>query len=102
MAGSTSRPGSEPWHAVAIVAGKDACDLARALRGKRYLSRTEAPALPLAACPGRDACHCTYRHYTDRRGGPRRHEERSGLKRQPPKTDSREKRGRRDPDYSDS
>jgi len=86
---------------VAIIAGKDACAAALALRGRRYLSRTDAPALPLAECTANASCHCTYRHYADRRAGPRRAEEQTGLKRTPPKQEHRERRGRRDPDYGD-
>ncbi len=101
MSGSGKKPGKEPWHAVGIVAGKGACEAALALRGKRYLSRTEAPSLPLSECTRGDGCRCTYRHYVDRRGGPRRADELTGLKRAPPKEEHRERRGRRDPDFGE-
>jgi hypothetical protein len=63
-----------PWHAVVIVAGPSACAAALGCKGKRYLSK-DAPRLPLAACDTR-GCQCKYRHYEDRRGPPRRAEER--------------------------
>ena len=37
----------------------------------RYLS-SEAPLLPLDQCDRPDQCECRYRHYEDRRDGPRR------------------------------
>jgi hypothetical protein len=46
---------------------------AQRLKGKRFLSN-DAPTLPLPECVMR--CGCKYRHYEDRRGQPRRAEER--------------------------
>jgi hypothetical protein len=99
MASSTKRPGSERWHAVGIVPGKGACAAARALRGKRYLSRTEAPKLPLADCTRGRECPCTYQHFADRRGGARRADENVGFQWGTPKRENRQRRGRRDRDF---
>ena len=63
----------QPWHAVTIAAPSGACAAAQACKGKRYLSR-EAPRLPLSGCDTAE-CACKYRHFPDRRGPPRRHEE---------------------------
>jgi hypothetical protein len=59
-----------PYHAVSILPGANACGAAFRFAGKRYLSR-QAPPLPLPAC---DAFHCTcrFKHHKDRRVGPRR------------------------------
>jgi hypothetical protein len=56
----------EPWHAVSVVAGANACPAALGLRGKRALSN-DAPRLPLPNCAWSWKCQCTYRHYPDRR-----------------------------------
>jgi hypothetical protein len=58
------------FHAVTIAPGVRACTEARALQGKRFLSR-EAPLLPLRNC-GSSRCECRYEHYDDRRKGHRR------------------------------
>jgi hypothetical protein len=59
-----------PFHAVSIAEGPDACDAAKARAGMRYLSR-EAPRLPLAGCTNPD-CRCRYQHHDDRRTYARR------------------------------
>jgi hypothetical protein len=64
-AGGESRPASH--RAVEIRCPEDACEAAKAERGKRYLSK-DAPTFPLAKCDKRDGCGCRYRHYEDRRG----------------------------------
>jgi hypothetical protein len=93
-----ARRGSrQPWHAVTIAAPAAACASAQACKGKRYLS-TEAPRLPLDGCDAR-RCNCKYRHFDDRRGGPRRQEEKASA----PVTsrdqvNRRARRGRRDVD----
>jgi hypothetical protein len=61
----------EPWSAVRLVTHGDSCARATSLRDKRFLFR-EAPALPLKGCTLSAACNCMYRHYVDRRSGPRR------------------------------
>ena len=59
-----------PYHAVGIASGANACTAARSLRDQRFLS-SEAPRLPLAAC-NMESCTCRYQHHTDRRSGERR------------------------------
>jgi hypothetical protein len=71
---------STPWHAVSVVAGPSCCESARALSPTRYLSR-EAPRLPLPDCKSPASCSCSYKHYVDRRGQPRRKDDLSGLRR---------------------
>lgn len=70
-AGDTARVRSEPWHAVAIRTGKWPCQAAEDAAGKRFLA-TEAPLLPLRDCDRAEHCNCRYRHFPDRRAGPRR------------------------------
>lgn len=65
-----SRPA---WRAVAIIGSASACAAAQMCKGKRYLCR-EAPRLPLEGCDAA-RCDCKYRHFEDRRGAPRRAEE---------------------------
>ena len=68
--GSPKRNGRHRWHAVTIAAPANACAVAQACKGKRYLS-SEAPLLPLKGCDG-GRCDCRYRHYDDRREEERR------------------------------
>jgi hypothetical protein len=76
-----SNPSEEPvkrhprnrWHAVTLVAPSGACTAVAGLKGKRFLS-ADAPRLPLPQCDAA-RCDCKYRHYDDRRGGPRRADE---------------------------
>lgn len=86
--------GKQLWHAVTIVTPGHACDAASSLKGHRFLAR-EAPRLPLEACPSPEYCRCTYRHFTDRRSGPRRGSERGELTRIPKSGERRSNRGRR-------
>ena len=58
---------SQPFHAVSIKADANACDAAKALVGKRYLSEA-APRLPLPGC-GAATCTCRFAHHADRRNG---------------------------------
>ena len=55
------------FHAVALKYSENACDAAKALTGRRFLS-TAAPRLPLPDCdyPG---CDCRFAHFDDRRTG---------------------------------
>jgi hypothetical protein len=88
------RPGSiQPWHAVAIAAPASACAAAQACKGKRFLSR-DAPQLPLAECDTTQ-CECKYRHFPDRRGPPRRHDEKGAAPQVRDKNNRRISRGRR-------
>jgi hypothetical protein len=90
---------STPWHAVSVVAGPSCCDAARDLPPIRYLSR-EAPRLPLPDCKSPASCSCSYKHYVDRRGQPRRKDDLSGLRRggMHSGTERRTVRGRREDD----
>jgi hypothetical protein len=80
------------WHAVLIVAPSSACAAAQACKGKRYFS-SEAPRLPLANCDAA-SCGCKYRHFDDRRAGPRRAEE-VGPDVKRPASNRRTRKGRR-------
>src|SRR5277367_1965402 len=98
--GSESRSGFQRvrWHAVSIVTTPASCHTARALRGIRFLS-PEAPHLPLSQCSAGVSCPCSYKHYEDRRGPPRRAEELTGLRRpNPGAQERRQQRGRRSTD----
>jgi hypothetical protein len=54
-----------PYHAVSIEPGSNACSAIRKLEGKRFLA-SAAPMLPLSNC-GSSKCHCRYQHFQDRR-----------------------------------
>jgi hypothetical protein len=82
------------WHAVSVSSEAGSCFPARLLKGQRFLS-TEAPPLPLAECTQPASCSCTYKKFDDRRGGLRRSDEVSGLRRPAPGQELRAKRGRR-------
>lgn len=56
-----------PYAAVSIRCGTNACAAAKALRERRFLPR-EAPITPLADCDS-PHCDCRYVHYADRRAG---------------------------------
>ena len=68
------------WSAVSIVPGSPGCEAARAAKGRRCLS-SEAPRIPLPECTSPGSCQCVYRKYADRRAGPRRAEDDSGMRR---------------------
>jgi len=71
---STSTANEAPvaaFHAVEIRCTEGACQAAKDAGGKRYLA-TEVPLMPLEQCDRRDQCECSYRHFQDRRHGPRR------------------------------
>ena len=73
---------TNPYHAVSIIACPGACEFARSLQRRRFLSR-EAPRLPLRGCPREGACRCGYKHYDDRRARVRRATERPYAAPQP-------------------
>jgi hypothetical protein len=77
MVSTASLP--KAWHAVSVVPKGAGCQAAHALRGTRFLS-SEAPRLPLSQCTNPKSCICSYKHYEDRRGAPRRKEEAAGLR----------------------
>jgi hypothetical protein len=81
------------WHAVMVLASPSACCAAQACKGQRFLS-CEAPKLPMTACDAA-RCECRYRHFEDRRGKPRRADEKgAGLRARVP-VNRRASRGRR-------
>jgi hypothetical protein len=83
------------WAAVSIVPAKSSCEAARALKNKRFLA-TQAPRLPLADCSQPLSCTCSYKKYADRRAGPRREDESTGVRRYvEPDKERRGKRGGR-------
>src|SRR5580700_11653301 len=87
----------QPWSAVRIVTHGEACARATALQEKRFLAR-EAPALPLKGCTLASACNCMYKHYVDRRTGPRRDQEVTGRRVAKAPVERRSARGRRGSD----
>jgi len=62
---------TNPWHAVGISTGVSCCRASVLLRQTRFLSH-QAPPLPLQGCTLPKTCKCKYRHFSDRRSGPRR------------------------------
>jgi len=90
---------SRRWHAVSVIADGTACHAALALGDQRFLS-AEAPRLPLEDCSKPGGCRCRYRHYPDRRVGPRRAMENFRPPRLWRGEDKRVLRGRRSTDYS--
>jgi hypothetical protein len=71
---------SKAWHAVAIRPKGGSCEAVQGCRMARFLS-SQAPRLPLEQCSTADTCTCVYKHHADRRGQPRRQEERDGMRR---------------------
>ncbi|MCJ7592138.1 MAG: hypothetical protein MUO51_12375 [Woeseiaceae bacterium] len=55
------------FHAVALKYTENACDAAKAMTGRRFLSNA-APRLPLPECNFPE-CNCRFAHYDDRRAG---------------------------------
>jgi hypothetical protein len=55
------------YHAVAITYSESACDAAKAMTGRRFLS-SAAPRLPLPDCDALE-CRCQFSHHDDRRSG---------------------------------
>lgn len=53
------------YHAVAIKYSENACDAAKAMTGRRFLS-SAAPRLPLPECDFLE-CRCQFAHHDDRR-----------------------------------
>jgi hypothetical protein len=62
---------TNPWHAVGISTSISCCQASVFLRQTRFLS-SQAPPLPLQGCTQPRSCVCKYKHYSDRRSGPRR------------------------------
>lgn len=59
--------GNPAYHAVSIKFEANACDAARAMGGRRFLS-SAAPRLPLPECNALE-CRCRFSHHKDRRAG---------------------------------
>ncbi len=68
MPAHQSKNDKHPFHGISIKFDeKNACDAAKAIADKRFLSN-EAPPLPLPDCDSSN-CQCKYAHYDDRRFG---------------------------------
>jgi hypothetical protein len=89
---------TNPWHAVGISTGVSCCKASVFLRQTRFLSG-EAPPLPLQGCTQPKSCICKYKHFSDRRTGPRRAVEselfRNALSRHTAAAWTQERRARR-------
>lgn len=59
-----SKSNSE-FHAVSLKCEQNACQVAKDMRGRRFLS-SAAPRIPLPECDARE-CSCRFVHYQDRR-----------------------------------
>jgi hypothetical protein len=92
-----ARSRNQPWHSVSLLGRGRACAQILALRDRRFLS-VEAPPLPLAECTNAPDCTCVYRHHRDRRDGPRRSTETTGVRSATPSRERRAGRGRRKDD----
>jgi len=57
--------GKSAFHAVSIKFESSACDAAKAMEGRRFLS-SAAPRLPLPECNSLE-CRCRFAHHADRR-----------------------------------
>jgi hypothetical protein len=57
--------GNTAFHAVSIKFDNNACDAAKQMEGRRFLS-SAAPQLPLPECNGLE-CRCHFVHHKDRR-----------------------------------
>jgi len=55
------------YHAVSLHLSTSACDAARKLGDKRFLSKA-APRIPLMDCDAQ-TCKCRFKHHKDRRSG---------------------------------
>jgi hypothetical protein len=87
------------FRGVEVIAGAGACDAARALKNVRLLT-AEVPLLPLETCAHPTSCRCIYRHFDDRRQGPRRESEHASLIRvRYEGSEQRRRIGRRESDY---
>ncbi len=70
MTGPVKKTSDTRYHAVSIILPSNVCEAAKALIGKRFLA-AEAPIFPVIGCDEK-SCSCGYRHFGDRRDGPRR------------------------------
>ncbi len=86
------------YQCVEVIAPLKGCEASRSLKGIRLLS-ADAPRLPLATCDRPSDCKCIYRHFSDRRQGPRRDNEHATITADHKGAERRKWRGRRDSDY---
>jgi len=87
-----TRPRTE-FSSAEIRLSRDACESARALKGRRFLAK-EAPALPLPHCSA-PRCSCSFVKLPDRRTDDRRLEHEGLIASMFLTTNRRQKRGRR-------
>jgi len=93
----TPRKTAEPFHAVSIKAGHQACQGVKQFAGIRFLS-IKAPSLPLPDCDA-PVCNCSFTHHADRRSGEDRRGQRLWQQRASTGVERRErKQGRRSTD----
>jgi hypothetical protein len=64
---TTKIKSTSAFHAVSLKYSSHACDAAKAMTGRRFLSGA-APKLPLPGCDA-NACNCGFAHHEDRRSG---------------------------------
>jgi len=86
------------YRCVEVIAPAKGCEAARLLKNTRLLT-VEAPRLPLSNCDRPADCQCIYRHFDDRRQGPRRDNEHARLPLVHTGPERRRRLGRRDTDY---
>jgi len=84
---------NNPYHAVSVLPGTDACAAAYRFAGQRFLSR-QAPRLPLPSCDV-TTCGCRFKHHKDRRSGPRRNSDIGMMMAGYSGNERRQSRGRR-------
>jgi hypothetical protein len=87
------------FRGVEVVSTGDACAASKALQGLRLLTAEAPRRLPLPECDRPGACRCIYRHFDDRRQGPRRENEIADIPLAHLGPERRRLRGRRDSDY---
>jgi hypothetical protein len=95
MPGTNSRL---KYQCVEVIAAVNGCDAARSYKGIRLLS-VDAPRLPLATCDRPSECKCIYRHFSDRRQGPRRENDHATIRADHRGPERRKRLGRRDSDF---
>jgi len=88
------------YHCVSIVGGPACCPAVKEMALQRLLS-ADAPRLPVKTCDRPEACQCKFRHYDDRRAGPRRAEEGARVSAARVSDERRHMRGRRDADFDE-
>ena len=98
---SVSRQGNPRlrYRGVEVVSAAGACPAAQALKGLRLLTLDAPQRLPLRDCDRPASCRCVYRHFDDRREGPRREDEGAPVPAAHAGVERRKWRGRRDSDY---